>query len=234
MKKIMSLVISGALILSGCISVFASDAAAGETEVSQAAGDDLGALLDALGSEEGLGELLNSLGSEEGLDELLNSLGSEEGLGELLGSLGSEAGLDDLLNSVIGEGSEISGLLESIGLGNLSEEDLAGLGEMLNDPEALKEMASGLLGKDGMGTFILDMIAGEGGALGSVLEGLKTDDGGYDVDKVMETLETIEEKDASVVINGTEIPQEEIEKAAGDVMGFFAMMGAMETESEAA
>jgi len=92
-------------------------------------------------------------------------------------------------------------------------------------------MVSGLFAKDGIGASILDMLGGKGGALGKVLDSLKGSDGGYDVDKLAKSLEGAEEKDGSVVINGTEIPEEELSQAVTDVLGTLGLDGSAESEA---
>ena len=111
------------------------------------------------------------------------------------------------------------------------DEDIAAITSALSNPEALKEMVSGLFAKDGIGASILDMLGGKGGALGKVLDSLKGSDGGYDVDKLAKSLEGAEEKDGSVVINGTEIPEEELSQAVTDVLGTLGLDGSAESEA---
>lgn len=242
-KKILAVILSGMLVFGAGMSVFAADAA--ESEAAAAATDEgsldalLGGLMNSLGSEEGsLDDILSSLGSEEGsLDELLSSLGGEEGgtnamLGMLLGSLGSEEGsLDSLLGSVLGglSGDETEGGGFGLGL-DLSKGDLAGIVEALSDPET-SEMLSGLLAKDGPGTMILDLISSEDNAIGTVLGALKSEDGGYDIEKVIKSLEGAEEKEDSIVIDGTEISAEEINEAITGVLGMLGLSEEGETEA---
>ena len=191
----------------------------------------LGALLGSLGGEEGgLGELLGGLTSGEGLGELLGGLIGEGGLVELLGGLTSGEGLGELLGSLTDGSVDIKGLLEGFGV-KVSDEDIAAITSALSNPEALKEMVSGLFAKDGIGASILDMLGGKGGALGKVLDSLKGSDGGYDVDKLAKSLEGAEEKDGSVVINGTEIPEEELSQAVTDVLGTLGLDGSAESEA---
>ena len=193
---------------------------------------DLGGLVSSLGGEEGdLGALLGSLGGEEGdLGELLGGLIGEGGLVELLGGLTSGEGLGELLGSLTDGSVDIKGLLEGFGV-KVSDEDIAAITSALSNPEALKEMVSGLFAKDGIGASILDMLGGKGGALGKVLDSLKGSDGGYDVDKLAKSLEGAEEKDGSVVINGTEIPEEELSQAVTDVLGTLGLDGSAESEA---
>ena len=191
---------------------------------------DLGELLGGLTSGEGLGELLGGLTSGEGLGELLGGLIGEGGLVELLGGLTSGEGLGELLGSLTDGSVDIKGLLEGFGV-KVSDEDIAAITSALSNPEALKEMVSGLFAKDGIGASILDMLGGKGGALGKVLDSLKGSDGGYDVDKLAKSLEGAEEKDGSVVINGTEITEEELSQAVTDVLGTLGLDGSAESEA---
>lgn len=193
-------------------------------------GGSLDGLLSSLGGEGGsLDELLSSLGvDEESLEGLLSSLGEEGGsLEGLLSSLGVEGGsLDEILSSLGGEGG--SGALLGMLLGSLdldlSAEELAGLGEALDDPEAEK-LLSGLFTEDGIGTSILDMIGSEDNSLGTLLGSMKSEEGGYDIDKIIKGLEGAEEKEGSIVIDGTEVSQEEIRDAVTEVLGMFGLSG---------
>lgn len=256
-KRLLAVALSGALVLGGSMSAFAADAPAAESEAvssekGMSEGDlqallgslagssdkesgDLSGLLSMLGGEDGevdLGGLVSSLGGEEGgLGALLGSLGGEEGdLGELLGGLTSGEGLGELLGSLTDGSVDIKGLLEGFGV-KVSDEDIAAITSALSNPEALKEMVSGLFAKDGIGASILDMLGGKGGALGKVLDSLKGSDGGYDVDKLAKSLEGAEEKDGSVVINGTEITEEELSQAVTDVLGTLGLDGSAESEA---
>ena len=239
MKKVLPVVLSGAMIFSGCMNVFAADAAADESEVSQ----------ELAGDMDELGDLLGSLGidMDAGLNEIMNAFGGEDSeLGNLMSSFGVEAGnLDELLSGLgLGELSDalldengaldLSGFVQELGLGDFSAEDFEGIGEMFKDPEALKGMLAGLFEDGEMGTAILDMIGSEGGALESVVESMKSEDGEYDFEKIEASLETIEQSDNGIVINGIEVSGEEISKAAQEVIGAFVMMSGLETESEAA
>lgn len=236
LKKVCAMILAGAMTIAGCINVFAADDAAAESEKA----NEIAALLNSLGGDASLDDILNAIGGEEGLGELANSLGGEEGLSGLLNSL-SEAGgdlsgllgglgLGDLAGQLTGEdGSfDLGALAQGLGLGDLSQEDLAGLAGMLENPEALKEMLTGLFSKDGLGTSILDLLGSDDNAIGSVVKSLKGEDGTYDVDKIMESIGNVVEKDHSIVINGTEISEEDIQSAVEKVMGFFMSNEEME------
>ena len=199
-------------------------------------------LLSSLGVEDGsVDGLLSSLGGEDGsLDGLLSSLGVEDGsLDGLLSSLGGEAGsLDDLLSS-LGEQIESNALLgtvlsglgieegrleDAIGIvlgriaGDGAEADLGTLVQMFSDPEALKDRLSDFFAKGGLGAMILDRIASRDGILATVVNSLKGEDGGYDVEKLMNSLENATQKDGSLVIDGTEVPEEELEDAVAQAL----------------
>ncbi len=250
-KKVLAVVLSGMMVFGAGMSVCAAESEKGAESLLGGLMNSLGGeegdledLLSSLGSEEGdLGALLSSLGSEESLDELLSSLGSEEGgLGELLSSLGGENGEssallgmllgslasdEDLLGSVLGglsgDGTEADGF-------HLSAEDLAGLGEALSDPEAY-ETLSGLFAADGLGTMILDLVSSKGGTLGILAGSLKNEEGGYDIEKIIKSLEGAEEKEGSIVIDGNEITEEEIQEAVTGVIEMFGLSGGGETEA---
>ena len=199
-------------------------------------------LLSSLGVEDGsVDGLLSSLGVEDGsVDGLLSSLGVEDGsLDGLLSSLGEEAGsLDDLLSS-LGEQMESNALLgtvlsglgieegrleDAIGIvlgriaGDGAEVDLGTLVKMFSDPEALKDKLSDFFAKGGLGAMILDRIASRDGILATVVNSLKGEDGGYDVEKLMNSLENATQKDGSLVIDGTEVPEEELEDAVAQAL----------------
>ena len=202
----------------------------------------LGGLMNSLGGEDGsVDGLLSSLGVEDGsVDGLLSSLGVEDGsLDGLLSSLGEEAGsLDDLLSS-LGEQIESNALLgtvlsglgieegrleDAIGIvlgriaGDGAEADLGTLVQMFSDPEALKDKLSDFFAKGGLGAMILDRIASRDGILATVVNSLKGEDGGYDVEKLMNSLENATQKDGSLVIDGTEVPEEELEDAVAQAL----------------
>ena len=215
-KKILAVALSGMLVFGTGISTHAAESK------EEGLGSLLGGLMDSLGSEEGdIDDLLSSLGGEEGgLDDLLSSLGGEGGLDELLSSLGGEdvgallAGLgseEGLLGSVLGglSGDETEGL---------SKEDLLGLGEALSDPDI-----SSLFAADGFGTVILDMLGSEDTALGSFISSMKGEDGSYDIERIIKSLEEAEEKEDSFVIDGTEIPAEEIRESVTGIMALFGL-----------
>ena len=145
----------------------------------------------------------------------------ESGLGSLPGGAGdgSEAGFSldtDTLTSLASE------LGSKLGIA-LSEKDIASLYGMLKNPELLKQTYGGLFTKGGIGAKVLDMIGSYSSMLGTVIDSVKNSEGGYDMDKIVESLENAVEKDGSVVIGGTEIPKEEISAAVMDVLESFGV-----------
>ena len=247
-KQIMAFVLSGAMLLGGCVSVFAADAAA-ESEVSQAAEGDqesLSALLGSIGSK-GLDGLMSSFGGEEGLGGLLNSVGGEEGLGGLLNSVGGKEGLGGLLSSVV-SGDSLDDLLNSTGItdliGAVSDENgcvdvsalmqMFGLDGLPEKTEELKEMLSGFFQEGEIGSDLLDTLAAEGGNLEALIESMKDEAGAYDVGRIIACLTDLKSKGNGLVINGIEITEEEFRKAFPKMIEFFIAIGQMEAESEAA
>lgn len=113
-----------------------------------------------------------------------------------------------------------SGLGSKLGM-DLSKEDIASLSGMLKNPETLKQTLGGLFTEGGIGAKVLDMIGSRSSTLGTVVDSVKNGEGGYDMDKIVESLENVVEKDGSVVIGGTEISKEEISAAVTDVLESF-------------
>lgn len=249
-KKLLAVALSGVLVFGAGMSVFAADAVESAADAAESEADaflsEEDGELDAL-----LGGLMSSLGDEEAdLDGLLSSLGvDEENAGELLGMvLGglSEAGgdLDGLLDSVMGglatdetegEGFELddntlNAVTDSLGI-DLSSEDISGLMALLNDPESAKQMFSGLFEEGGIGATILDMIGSKDNALGTVVGSMKDDDGGYDIDKIVESLQGVKESGDGIEIDGTEISAEDLNDTFNDVLGAFGLAGEDETEA---
>ena len=180
---------------------------------------------------ENVQELVESIVGENGenVRELVNSFVGEngEGLEEILGKFG----LGDVISS---DGQvDVSGLLEKFGINNVSEEDVSSLIALFQDPDAFKEMLTGLFTKDGIGTLFLNMASAKSPVLGKITESLKAEDGGYDVEKVMTAFGSIEEKDGTVVINGTEIPEEELTAAVEDTMNEIEQLVESEVDSQA-
>ena len=180
---------------------------------------------------ENVQELVESIVGENGenVRELVNSFVGEngEGLQEVLGKFG----LGDVISS---DGQvDVSGLLEKFGINNVSEEDVSSLIALFQDPDAFKEMLTGLFTKDGIGTLFLNMASAKSPVLGKITESLKAEDGGYDVEKVMTAFGSIEEKDGTVVINGTEIPEEELTAAVEDTMNEIEQLVDSEVDAQA-
>ena len=145
----------------------------------------------------------------------------ESGLGSLLGGLlggagdGSEGGFSlDMLKSLA------SGLGSKLGI-DLSEEDFASLSGMLKNPEVLKQTLGGFFAEGQIGAKVLDVIGSRSSMLSTVVDSVKNGEGGYDMDKIVESLENAVEKGGSVVIGGTEISKEEISAAVTDVLESF-------------
>ena len=225
MKRFLAVVLSGALVFGAGMSVCAADAKEGKEAQSPAAGKAEGGL-DSM-----LGGLMNSLGSEDGsVDGLLSSLGVEDGsvdglLSSLGVSLGEQIESNALLGTVLsGLGIEEGRLEDAIGIvlgriaGDGAEADLGTLVQMFSDPEALKDKLSVFFAKGGLGAMILDRIASRDGILATVVNSLKGEDGGYDVEKLMNSLENATQKDGSLVIDGTEVPEEELEDAVAQAL----------------
>lgn len=84
-------------------------------------------------------------------------------------------------------------------------------------------MVSSLFVKEGLATTILDMMSSKGTALGTVVGTMKGEEGGYDVERIIRSLEGAEEKEDSIVIDGTEISAAEIREAATQVMELFGL-----------
>lgn len=204
----------------------------------------LGDLLGALGGEEGqegedpIGDLLGALGVDE---ESLNSLAEGIGYSEILGSLFGDGESFDLgswlegfdvgstLGSIYGaletltaddftmDEASVKELADTLGI-KMTDEEVHDLIEIANDPDAFEKMVADLFAKDGPCASILDAIGSKGGALGTVIDAMKSDDGGYDIEKIKTSLENVEEKEDSIVIDGTELTQDDIAGAIEDVM----------------
>ena len=154
---------------------------------------------------------------EQGSEIAVSVEAEEGGLGSLLGGAGdgSLGGFSlDTLKSLA------SGLGSKLGI-DLSEEDIASLSGMLKNPETLKQTLGGLFTEGGIGAKVLDMIGSRSSTLGTVVDSVKNGEGGYDMDKIVESLENVVEKGGSVVIGGTEISKEEISAAVTDVLESF-------------
>jgi len=150
--------------------------------------------------------------ADEQESEIAVSVEAEEGgLGSLLGGLPVNT---DTLKSLA------SGLGSKLGI-DLSGEDIASLSGMLKNPETLKQTLGGLFTEGGIGAKVLDVIGSRSSMLAAVVDSVKNGEGGYDMDKMIESLENAVEKDGSVVIGGTEISKEEISAVVTDVLALF-------------
>ena len=159
-----------------------------------------------------LGSFAVVYAADEQESEIAVSVEAEEdGLGSLLGGLSVNT---DTLKSLA------SGLGSKLGI-DLSGEDIASLSGMLKNPETLKQTLGGLFTEGGIGAKVLDVIGSRSSMLAAVVDSVKNGEGGYDMDKMIESLENAVEKDGSVVIGGTEISKEEISAVVTDVLALF-------------
>ena len=191
-KKFLAVALSGMMVFGSVAVVYAADE---QGAVSVEA------------EEGGLGSLIGGL---------MDSIG-DSGVGSLLGGAGdgSEGGFAlDTLKSLA------SGLGSKLGI-DVSGEDIASLSGMLKNPETLKQTFGGYFTEGGIGAKVLDTIGSRSSMLGAVVDSVKNGEGGYDMDKIVETLENAVEKDGSVVIGGTEISKEEISAAVTVVLASF-------------
>jgi hypothetical protein len=226
--------------------VSTAESAAAESSEDASLESMLGDLLGALGSEEEdpVGSLLGSLGVEEGsLDALAEGLGASELLGALTGEDSFDLGsflegfdVGSTLGSIYGaletlgteeftwDAESVKELAGALGI-EMSDEEAHDLVELANDPEAEDKLVAKLFAKGGICAAILDSIGSKGGAIGTVIESMKNEDGDYDVEKITTSMEEAEEKENSIVINGTEITQDDLAAAIEDVM---TMLGVTE------
>jgi len=159
-----------------------------------------------------LGSFVVVYAADEQESEIAVSVEAEEGgLGSLLGGLSVNT---DTLKSLA------SGLGSKLGI-DLSGEDIASLSGMLKNPETLNQTLGGLFTEGGIGAKVLDVIGSRSSMLAAVVDSVKNGEGGYDMDKMIESLENAVEKDGSVVIGGTEISKEEISAVVTDVLALF-------------
>ena len=248
-KQILAVMLTGTMVFGCSLSAFAAEAESLPAEAPAA--EEAGSLEDVLSAIVGEGggsveDLVKSIVGENGenvegvvksivgengenVRELVNSFVGEngEGLKEVLGKFG--------LDGVITPDGEVdvTGLLKKFGINNVSEEDVSSLIALFQDPDAFKEMLTGLFTKDGIGTLFLNMASSKSPVLGKITESLKAEDGGYDVEKVMTAFGSIEEKDGTVVINGTEIPEEELTAAVEDTMNEIEQLVDSEVDAQA-
>ena len=211
-KKMMAIVLSGMLVFGAGMSVYAADAPESEAGVSESLG-----MLDAL---------LTDVNSEEDMENLLGSLlgvpATDETEGEGAGLLPS---LDE--NTLKAIAGTVGGAL---GI-KISEDDMAALSALVQDPAAMEQMLTGLFTEGGPGAAALDLIGSRNTVLGGIINSMKSEDGSYDFDRIARIMEGAEEKDGSLVIDGTEVPKEEIEDAVTEVMAAFGLAGEEETEA---
>ena len=104
---------------------------------------------------------------------------------------------------------------------HLSAEDIASLPGMLKNPEALEQTYGFLFTAGGIGAKVLDIVGRRNSMCGAVVNSLKNGEGGYDMVKIAHSLENAQEKNGSVVINGTEISKKEIYAALMEVLALF-------------
>lgn len=96
---------------------------------------------------------------------------------------------------------------------------------------SLEDVLSAIVGEGG--GSVEDLVKSIVGENGENVDGVISPDGGYDVEKVMTAFGNIEEKDGTVVINGTEIPQEELTAAVEDTMNEIEQLVESEVDAQA-
>ena len=212
-KKMMAIVLSVMLVFGAGMSVYAADAGESEAGVSEPLGM-LDALLAEVDSEEDMENLLGSLLGVPAADET-----EAEGAG-LLPFLD-----ENTLKAIAGTVGGALGV-------EISEDDMAAFSALLQDPAAMEQMLTGLFTEGGPGAAALDLIGSRNTVLGGIINSMKSEDGSYDFDKIAEIVEGAEEQAGSIVINGTEVPKEEIEDAVAEVMAAFGLTGEEEAEAE--
>ena len=189
-----------------------------------------------------LGELLGSLGISADsfdLEGLLGSLFDENGnvdLDGILGQFGVDAssldiaGILDMIGGLGGErfSEELKSLEAEAGAegDEVSLNDVeAMVNELISNPEEAKGLADSLFKEGGIAASLLDMLSGTSESLSGVVDSLKDSSGEYSLDRVVETLGTIEGNEEGVSIGGQELSQKEIEETVTQLLGAFGLSG---------
>ena len=231
MKKMLAVMLSGMMIPSGGIAVFAeetpADAVEETAEVAEEAADAADeADVDVEISEEALGDLLGSLLGE----------GAENfDLESLIGDLTKDIDLEGLVNDVT---SDLGGLLGDLTkdidfdklVGDLKLDELFSSLTEGFDP---KSFVGKLLENNGILTQFFDALAVQDNGVADIVNGLKAEDDSYDVDKVLELVDTVsalDDNNVSYDINGVTVTKEELETAVKDAI---TAMGADAVAEEA-
>ena len=244
-RKMLALTLAGVMTLSGGLTVFAADSAAESTPESGSASaaestseelseEDIAALLEALGGEEGEGLDLTGLIGELSDDAGADAAGMEEAIGQLVDSVTDEngnlnvggllegLGLSSVVDSITGEEADnpISGILKGIGLGDLlgvftTEDGSVDVGSILRGL-GLGELISAYSDENG----VFDMEA----MINDIMGQFTDENGELDLSGVVgqlgvaEALDSITDETGSVDVFGKSLDLSGLEESlSGDV-----------------
>jgi hypothetical protein len=213
----------------------------------------LGSLFDENGSFDLNGLVGGLLGGEEGefdVEALLGSVVDENGnfdLNGVLGMLGMDeesldlGGVLDSIGEIGGESfsEELKNLEAEAGITDDAEgvslEDVEGMiSELASNPEEVTALIGSLFKEGGIGAILLDVIGSTGDTFSGIVNSMKDDSGEYSLDRMAETLETIEVNDEGISVDGQEISGEEIENSVTQLLGIFGLSEEEAAQSEAA